>query len=170
MRSIFISTSLFIVLAATSCGGIKKETGIPIYMEVERMDPELSSCFSKKLYNTWAGLHDMTPHNIKEKCTEAKPEDKHIFKSYDDFDMDKNGLGTIKIMVTADPPGGDTTNTFFQLQKFELVEQGIWHRTLNVGHFRVQDRPDDHINPGKVDAEEICDMMVKFCIKASFKD
>ena len=83
--------------------------------------------------------------------------------------MDKDSTGAIKIIVSSDPPGGDTTNTFFQLRKFQLEKEGIWTESLNIGHFRVQDRPHDKINPGKIDEEEICDMMVRFAIKASFK-
>ncbi len=167
MRSTVFILTLFLA-ACLSCNKSTKESGSFIYIEVEDMDPTLEKCFSDKLYDKWASLEELTPHEPSEKYTGQKPQDKHIFKSYDDFDMDKDKAGTIKIMVTT-YGDGDTATTFFHLRRFELEAEGLWTQTLNLGNFRVQDRPNDQINPGQVDEEEICDMMVRFAIKASFK-
>ncbi len=168
------NTSIFIFLICSAigtfqaCTGSKKETGVPIYIEVEQMDPELEKCFKEKLYNKWASLEELTPHNSSEKYIGKDPLNKHIYKNYSEFDAYKDQPGTRKIMVRV-YGDGDTATTFFQLQRFELEKEGIWSRNMNLGNFRVQDRPNDQINPGKVDEEEICDMMVRFCILASFK-
>lgn len=146
-----------------------KEKGTIIYIEIQEAEPELEKCFSENLYNKWASPEEMKMHSSKDHYSGVKPEDKHVFKNFTEFDADKDKPGTIKIIMTADAAGGDTTNTFFQLQKFQLEEGGIWTENLNIGHFRVQDRPNDTKNPGKIDNEEICDMMVKFAIKASYK-
>lgn len=160
---------LFVLaISLVSCSKNKKEIGIPFYIEVERMDPELEKCFSEQLYNKWAGLHSLEAHEPEEKPNEKKLEDVHIFKSYDEFDVDKDLPGTEKLMVTV-YGDGDTATTFFQVQRFELVPEGLWQRKLNLGNFRVQDRKNDTINPGKLDTEEICEMMVHICIVASFK-
>lgn len=156
------------LVISSGCSKSRKETGVPIYIEVERMDPDLEKCFSEKLYHKWASLHSLEAHDIKEKCNEPNPLDIHFFKSYDEFDMDKDTAGTQKLMITV-YGDGDTTNTFFQLQQFELQSEGLWMRRMNLGNFRVQDRPNDSINPGKVDKAEICEMMVHFAIIASFK-
>jgi hypothetical protein len=158
----------FIMLALMACGS-KKETGVPVYIEVEQMDPSLEKCFSEKLFGKWASLQDPIPHPNTEKYA-GNPENKHIFKSYDDFDASIDTLGTEKVMVKVYRAENlDTTNSFFHIRRFELGPEGVWEETLNLGHFRLQDRPNDQINPGKIDEDEICEMMVKFCIKASFK-
>lgn len=157
-----------ILLVLISCTKNKKEIGIPIYVEVEQMDPELEKCFSDKLYKKWAGLNSLEPHSLSEKPNEKNIEDVHVFKSYDEFDMDKDKPGTEKLMVNV-YGDGDTATTFFQVQRYELIPEGLWQRKLNLGNFRVQDRPNDTKNPGKLDTEEICDMMVHICILASFK-
>lgn len=171
MKSIIFFT--FITCSAIgafeSCGIGKKETGSVIYIEIDDIEPELEKCFSEQLYNKWSSMEEMRPHKKSEKYMGAKPEYKHIFKSFDEFDVGKDKAGTVKINVKVDPAGMDTTNTFFQLQKFSLEKEGIWNETMNLGHFRVQDRPNDTKNPGKIDNEEICDQMVRFCIKASYK-
>ncbi len=169
------SFSFLILIACSAIGAFQgcmksnKEKGTIIYIEVERMDPKLENCFSKNLYGKWASAEDPTPHDKSEKYTGPKPEGKFIFKSYDEFDISKDPPGTQKIMVTV-YGDGDTTNTYFQIQRFQVEEAGIWSRNLNLGNFRVQDRPNDQINPGKVDDEEICNMMVRFCILASFEN
>jgi hypothetical protein len=168
MKAVFYTcffSALFLFMQ--SCGH-KKETGSFIYIEIEQMDPELEKCFSEKLYNKWTDTDSTSPHEMKEKYTGKVPTDKHIFKNYDEFDMDKDSSGTVKVMITADEAGGDTNNTFFQLRRFQLEKEGIWSETLNIGHFRVKDRPNDQLNPGIIDQEEICDQMVKFAIKASY--
>jgi hypothetical protein len=153
-----------------SCGNRKKDAGIPIYIEVEEMDAQLIKCFSEKLYGKWAGADDLKLHEKNEKYSGKDPSDKHLFKSYDDFDASKDTAGTEKIMVRIYGDGtGDTATTFFQIRRYELEPEGIWTESLNLGNFRMQDRVNDKINPGKVDEEEICDLLVKFCIKASFK-
>ena len=159
-----------LVLTIASCINKKDKTkGTTIYIEVEEINLELEKCFTEKLFNTWASPEEMNSHPMSVRYKGSKPEDCHIFKSFDEFDMDKDSTGAIKIIVSSDAPGGDTANTFFQLRKFQLEKEGIWTESLNIGHFRVQDRPNDKINPGKIDEEEICDMMVRFVIKASFK-
>lgn len=155
-----------LLLGLIACGS-KKEAGIPIYLEVEGMDPEIEKCFSDKLYNKWASLQELTPHEKTEKYT-GKPEEKHIFKSYDEFDVDKDPPETEKFMVRVYGEG-DTTNTFFQVRGFRWQKEGIWQQVINLGNFRIPDRKDDSINPGKVDQEEICDHLVHVCIMASFK-
>ena len=171
MKTIVLLSLLtcFAIGALESCGIGKKETGTVIYVEIDQMDPELEKCFSQKLYNKWVSPEELRPHEKSEKYTGTKPEDKHVFKSYDEFDIEKDKAGSVKICIAVDPAGMDTTNTFFQLQKFHLEEEGIWSETINIGHFRVQDRPNDIKNPGKIDDEEICDQMVRFSIKASYR-
>jgi len=158
------------LLFGLGCGKNYKHSGVPIYIEVEEMDPQLIKCFSDKLYGKWASSDDLKPHDKNEKYLGKDPLDKHIFKSYDDFDVSRDTAGAEKIMVRVYGDGtGDTATTFFQIRRLELEPEGIWSESLNLGNFRMQDRPNDQINPGKVDEEEICEMMVKFCIKASFK-
>lgn len=170
MKYTFIFILIFSIILGffQSCNGRKKEIGVPIYIEVEQMDPELEKCFKEKLYNKWASLDELKPHESSEKYIGKDPLNKHIYKNYNEFDAYKDKPGTRKIMVRV-YGDGDTATTFFQLQRFEFEKEGIWSRNMNLGNFRVQDRPNDQINPGKVDEEEICDMMVKFCILASFK-
>src|SRR5688572_19403914 len=112
------------------CTGTKKETGSYVYIEVEQLDPSIEKCFAENLYNKWAGLHSLEPHPMKEKCTEPKSEDKHIFKPYSDFDLDKDKPGTNKLMVRV-YGDGDTASTFFQVQRYRLEEAGNWQRILN---------------------------------------
>lgn len=168
-KYIFIFISIYL-LVLVACGNPKKETGIPIYIEVEQLDPQIVKCFNEKLYGKWASLDDLKLHDKNEKYTGSDPSSKHIFKSYDDFDASKDTAGTEKIMVRMYGDGtGDTATTFFQIRRYELEPEGIWTQTMNLGNFRMQDRPNDQINPGKVDEDEACDLLVKFCIKASFK-
>lgn len=150
------------------CQQKNKPVGIPIYIEVEQLDPEIEQCFSERLYNKWSGLHALEAHALTERPKEQKTEDVHIFKPYEEFDLDKDKPGTEKLMVTV-YGDGDTATTFFQVQRFELMPEGLWQRKLNLGNFRIQDRKNDTINPGKLDDEEICDMLVHICIVASFK-
>jgi hypothetical protein len=152
-----------------SCKKPAPPTGTPIYIEVEELDPQLEKCFSEKLYGKWASPDDLNLHNLKEKYLGKNSYDQHIFRSYNDFDAARDTAGTEKIMVKIYGDGSyDTATTYFQLRRYELEPEGIWTQTLNLGNFRLQDRPNDQINPGKVDEEEICDMMVRFCVKASF--
>lgn len=153
-----------------SCKKNAPSIGVPIYIEVEEMDPQLEKCFSQQLYGKWASVDNLTLHPSTEKYPGKNPADLHIFKSYNEFDASKDTAGTEKIMVKIYGDGSfDTATTFFQLRRYELESAGIWTQTLNLGNFRLQDRPNDQLNPGKVDEDEICDMMVKFCVKASFK-
>ena len=165
--SILFIAFLFVHLMI-GCSGSKKDTGLIMYIEVEEMDPQLEKCFKEKLYNQWASLDELTPHKSSEKYTGKDPLNKYIFKNYSEFDASKDSAGTRKMMVHV-YGDGDTATTFFQLQRFEWEKEGIWSRNMNLGNFRIQDRPNDHINPGKVDEEEICDIMVKLVILASFK-
>lgn len=154
------------LLGLTACGS-KKETGVPIYLDVEEMDPQIEKCFSDKLYDKWASLQDLTPHD-KSQTYSGKPEEKHIFKSYDKFDVDKDPPETEKFTVSV-YGDGDTTNTFFSVRGWRWQKEGIWQQVINLGNFRIPDRKNDQINPGKVDEEEICDHLVYVCIRASFK-
>jgi len=163
-------TAGIIIVCCFLLSGCKKDTttvGTPIYLEVEQMDPKVEKCFKEKLYNKWASIKELFPHNQNEKYV-GKHEEKHIFKSYNDFDVDKDAPGTEKLMVRVYGEG-DTSNTFFQVQGYKWQSDGIWQRVINLGNFRIPDRQNDTINPGKVDEEEICNHLVHICILASFK-
>lgn len=162
-----ISTIFILMVAMTGCRKEKKDMGVPIYLEVEQMDPKIEKCFSEKLYHKWASLQELFPHEKTEKYS-GDAKNKHIYKSYNDFDVDKDAPGTEKLMVRVYGEG-DTSNTFFQVQRFEWQSDGIWQRKMNLGNFRIPDRKNDNINPGKVDEEEMCDHVVHICIAASFK-
>jgi hypothetical protein len=170
MRSTTVFIFIIFLLSNILVGCIKskKESGLFMYIEVEQMDPELEKCFKEKLYNQWASLEELKPHKNSEKYTGNNPLNKYNFKDYSEFDASKDTAGTRKMMVRV-YGDGDTATTFFQLQRFEWEKEGIWSRNMNLGNFRVQDRPNDNINPGKVDEEEICEMMVRLVILASFK-
>jgi len=165
MKRIFL---IFLIIGALSCSGKSKPKGSFVYLEVEGLDPKIEKCFQENLYGTWADINSQLPHTPQENSSEKNPENIHIYKPYKYFDLDKDKPGTNKLMVRV-YGDGDTASTFFQVQRYQLEEAGNWQRTLNLGNFRVNERENDHISPGKIDDDEICNMLLRICIQASFK-
>src|SRR5687767_14658690 len=101
------------------------------------MDPAIEKCFSDKLYNRWASLNDQTPHDKSQKYS-GPPEEKRIFKNYDEFDVDKDPPETEKFTVRV-YGDGDTTNTFFSVRGWRWQKEGIWQQVILLGNFRIPD-------------------------------